>query len=94
MPFGRASSFATLLLLTSDISGATSGLTKVCSVSGSLWRLAFGCCVVGSELLRRWRRRERVAVAGPPLSTAFEEAMMWSGRSLVRWLGVVMYYSR
>ena len=60
-------------------------------MSGSLWRFALGCCVRDSELFGLWRRRERVAVAGPPPSTALEEAIVVSGGSRDRFL-VVIYW--
>lgn len=58
-----------LTSMESLVSGWGSGLTKVCWVRGSLWRLALGCCAIFSELSGRCRRRERVAVAGPPSRT-------------------------
>lgn len=59
-------SFATLSTLTSIISGAASGFVNVVSVRGNRWRLALGCCEMLSDERGRWRRRLRVAVAGPP----------------------------
>lgn len=78
MPSGLSGSRATVSCLTSIISACelwasvvvvlVAGAVDVDSAAGTRCRLGFGCCdKVLSAVGLRWRRRLRVAIAGPPL---------------------------